>query len=195
MLVTDRCATGQRDLPQIVAAAVAGGVDAVQVREKDLSDDDLIALTRRVQQAVQGRAAVLINGRTGVAKALGTGLHLPGDAPGPAEYDWPLWGRSVHSPEEATRRAEEGSAYLLVGPVFPTDSKPGHPGGGLSLVEATARAVDPLPVLAIGGIEATNAGAVVAAGAAGIAIRGAILKAPDPEKTAQSIYAAITRVP
>ena len=107
MLVTDRRTVGHRDLMQIVAAAVAGGVDAVQVREKDLPDDELTALAKRVQRAVQGRAAVLVNGRPGVAKSLVAGLHLPGDAPAPDEHDWPLWGRSVHSPEEAVRRAEE----------------------------------------------------------------------------------------
>ena len=195
MLVTDRRAVGRRDLMQIAGAAVAGGVDAVQVREKDLPDDELTALVKRVQRAVQGRAAVLVNGRPGVAKSLGAGLHLPGDAPAPDEHDWPLWGRSVHSPEEAVRRAEEAPDYLLIGPVYPTDSKPGHPGGGLGLVEATARAVAPLPVLAIGGIDATNAGAVIAAGASGIAVRGAILKASDPERTARSIQAATRQLP
>ena len=197
MLVTDRHTVGLRDLTQIVGAAVAGGVDAVQVREKDLPDDELTALVKRVQRTVQERAVVLVNGRPGVAKSLVAGLHLPGDAPAPAERDWPLWGRSVHSPEEAVRRAEEAPDYLLIGPVYPTGSKPGHPGGGLSLIEATARAVAPLPVLAIGGIEATNAGAVIAAGAAGIAVRGAILEAsdPDPERTARAIHAATTETP
>ena len=190
MLVTDRHAVGERDLAQVVAAAVAGGVDAVQVREKDLPDDALAALVERVREAVRGRAAVLVNGRPCVAKLLGVGLHLPGDAKAPVERDWPVWGRSVHSAEEAERRAEEGPDYLLAGPVYPTDSKPGHPGGGLGLVEATARAARPVPVLAIGGIEAANAGAVIAAGAAGVAVRGAILRAPDPECAARSILAA-----
>ena len=192
MLVTDRRTVGRRDLMQIAGAAVAGGVDAVQVREKDLPDDELTALAERVQRAIEGRAAVLVNGRPAVAKLLGAGLHLPGNAPAPAQRDWPLWGRSVHSTEEALRRAEEAPDYLLIGPVYPTDSKPGHPGGGLSLIEATARAVAPLPVLAIGGIEATNAGAVIAAGATGIAVRGAILDASDPERTARAIHAAAT---
>ena len=190
MLVTDRRTVGRRDLMQIAGAAVAGGVDAVQVREKDLPDDELTALAKQVQRAIEGRAAVLVNGRPAVAKLLGAGLHLPGDAPAPAQRDWPLWGRSVHSTEEALRRAEEAPDYLLVGPVYPTDSKPGHPGGGLSLVEATARAVAPIPVLAIGGIEAINAGAVIAAGAAGVAVRGAILDASDPERTARAIHSA-----
>ena len=109
MLVTDRHAVGSRDLVQIVGAAVAGGVDAVQVREKDLADGELTALTGLVQRAVRARAAVLVNGRPEVAKSLGAGLHLPEDARVPVERDWPIWGRSVHSPEEALRLAEEGA--------------------------------------------------------------------------------------
>ena len=194
MLVTDRHVVGGQALAQIVSAAVAGGVDAVQVREKDLPNDELTGLVKRVQAAVQGSAAVVVNGRPRVAKLLNAGLHLPGDAPAPAERDWPLWGRSVHSPEEAARRAEETPDYLLVGPVFPTDSKPWHPGGGLELVEAAARAAAPLPMLAIGGIDAANAGAVIAAGAAGVAVRGAVLGASDPEEAARSILAAVTGV-
>ncbi len=191
MLVTDSHVVGRRDLARIVAAAVAGGVDAVQVREKDLPDDDLAALVEQVQGAVDGRATVLVNGRPRVAELLGAGLHLPADAPAPTERGWPLWGRSVHAPEEARRRAAESPDYLLVGPVYPTNSKPGHPGGGLSLVEATAQATAPVPLLAIGGIDATNAPAAIDAGAAGVAVRGAILSAADPERAARSVLAAM----
>jgi len=191
MLVTDRRAMGRRqDLVRIARAAVAGGVDAIQVREKDLCDDELTCLAERIQQVVGGRAAVLVNGSPEVAMSVGVGLHLPGDSLTPADRTWPLWGRSVHSPEEARRRADESPDYVLVGPVYPTDSKPGHPGGGLGLVEATVRAADPVPVLAIGGIDAGNAGAVIDAGAAGIAVRGAVLTASDPERTAHAIRGA-----
>ena len=187
MLVTDRHATGGREILAVVVAAVAGGVDAVQVREKDLSDDELMRIAEGVQRAVAGRATVLVNSRPRVAGSLGVGLHLAADAPNPGEGDWPVWGRSVHSAEEASERSHEAPDYLLVGPVFPTESKPGHPGGGLALVEETARAVSPLPVLAIGGIDAGNVGAVVAAGAAGVAVRGAILRASDPQQAARAI--------
>lgn len=192
MLVTDRRDTDGRDLVAVVEAAVAGGVDTVQVREKDLADDELLALTESVQVAVAGRAKVLVNGRPSVARRLGVGLHLPGDRPAPTDRGWLLWGRSIHSAGEGLCRAREGPDYLLVGPVFPTDSKPGHPGGGLSLVKETVDAAAPCPVLGIGGIDAGNAGAVIEAGAVGVAVRGALLRARDPEGVARSIVGSLS---
>ena len=187
MLVADRRAVGGRDLVETVAAAVSGGLDAVQVREKDLPDDELLRLVESVMRAVAGRATVLVNSRPEVAASAGAGLHLAGDAQIPDHRHWPLWGRSVHSKEEALRRSAEGYDYLLLGTVFPTSSKPGHPGAGLEFVEEIAKAVAPMPVIAIGGIDVTNAGEVLAAGAAGVAVRGAILGALDPAEAASAI--------
>ena len=192
MLVTDRGATGGRGLVEIVSAAVEGGADAVQVREKDLADGELRELVMRVQQAVAGRALVLVNGRPSVAAETGAGLHLPAYA-GALRQRFPVWGRSVHSPREAGRRMEEGPGYLLVGHVFETESKPGRPGGGLGLVRETVEAAGSLPVLAIGGIDERNAGAVIGAGAAGVAVRGAVLHAREPEAAARSIREAVDR--
>ena len=192
MLVTDRGATGVRGLVEIIAAAVAGGTDAVQVREKDLADRELRELVTQIQRAVAGRALVLVNDRPSVAAETGAGLHLPADAPAPRRQ-FPVWGRSVHSPGEAGRRAKEGPGYLLAGHVFQTESKPGLPGRGLGLIRETVEAAGSLPVLAIGGVDAGNAGAVIGAGAAGVAVRGAILRAREPEEAARSIREAVDR--
>ena len=192
MLVTDRHGTAGRDLAEVVAEAVMGGVDAVQVREKDLPDRELLAIAEAVQRAVNGRARLLVNTRPAVAQALGVGLHLAGDAEAPPPHAWPLWGRSVHSPEEALNRAlSESPDYLLIGNVFPTNSKPGSPGGGLGLVKKTVEGGARCPVLAIGGIDVTNGAAVIAAGAAGIAVRSAILAAPDPRAAAAALREAL----
>ena len=104
-----------------------------------------------------------------------------------------MWGRSVHSPEEAGGRAGEGPGYLLVGHVFETESKPGLPGRGLGLVRGTAAAAGKVPMLAIGGIDESNAGDVIDAGAAGVAVRGAILHAREPGEAARSIREAVDR--
>lgn len=191
MLVTDRHATAGRDLVDLCAAALDGGVDAIQVREKDLPDADLLLLSGRLQRIAAGRALVLVNGRPGIARALGAGLHLPGDAPDPPSGPWPLWGRSVHSLDEAIARAAQKPDYLLLGTIFPTTSKPGHPGAGLALVRDVARAVAPIPVIAIGGIDARNAPQVIRAGAAGVAVRSAILEAPSPTQAAARIRASL----
>ena len=192
MLVTDRGATGGRSLVEVVSAAVDGGADAVQVREKDLADGDLRELVTRVKEAVAGRALVLVNGRSSIAVETGVGLHLPAGAPAPLRQ-FPVWGRSVHSPGEAARRAEEGPGYLLVGHVFETESKPGLAGRGPVLVRGTAAAAGRVPVLAIGGIDESNAGDVIDAGAAGVAVRGAILHAREPGEAARSIREAVDR--
>jgi thiamine monophosphate synthase len=84
MLVTDRALVPEGALSEVVAAAVAGGVDAVQVREKDLPDEALLALVQQMLRAVAGRAVVLVNGRLSVALAAGVGLHLPEEADVPA---------------------------------------------------------------------------------------------------------------
>ena len=167
-------------------------MDAVQVREKDLHDGELRDLVMRVQRVVAGRALVLVNGRSSVAAETGAGLHLPSDAP-TSHQRFPVWGRSVHSPGEAGRRTEEGPGYLLVGHIFETDSKPGRPGGGLGLIRETVESAGSLPVLAIGGIEECNAGAVIGAGAAGVAVRGAILHAQEPGEAARNIREAVDR--
>lgn len=189
MLVTDRNGTGKRDLVDVVAAAVTGGVDVVQVREKDLPDDALFELTNRVIEAVAGRAEVLINGRPELATRMGVGLHLPTGAAAPHKREWPVWGRSVHSVEEAIAAAIEEPDYLVLGTIFPTSSKPGHLGSGLPLIEAVTKAMFPLPVFAIGGITSERATSVLAAGATGIAVQSAILKAPSPEDAARVLRA------
>lgn len=190
MLVTDRRLTGSCDLVAVVAQAVAGGVDLVQVREKDLPDAELLALTRAILAAVAGRAQVVVNDRPEVARQAGTGLHLPEAAPLPPQRP-ALWGRSIHSPQQAAAAAREGAGYLVAGPVFPTDSKPGAPPLGPEGLQAVVQAAAGCPVLAIGGIEPHRVAPVLQAGAAGVAVRGAILRAADPQAAAQALRQAL----
>jgi thiamine-phosphate pyrophosphorylase len=191
MLVTDRKETRGRDLVQIAAAAVRGGVDMVQVREKDLPTGELLDLASRIIRALPSRGLVSVNGTALVATALEVNLHLPADVPAPASRIWPLWGRSVHSLDEAAKASRERPGYLLLGTIFPTGSKPGHPGGGLGLIRDVVQTVAPLPVLAIGGIDASNAADVIRAGAHGVAVRSAILTADDPEDAARQLRQAV----
>ncbi len=190
MLVTDRSLCP--DIVGAVEAALAGGLDAVQLREKDLPAAELLPLARRLREVTGGRALLLVNGPLEVALATGAdGVHLPEDAP---MIDRPakpfLVGRSVHSVEAALRAQAEGVDYLIAGPVYQTRSHPSAPAAGVRLIESVAGAAA-LPVLAIGGVTAERVEEVVRAGASGVAVISAILPAPSPGDAARRLRAAL----
>lgn len=202
MLVTDRTLAPAGRLAALVEQAVAGGVDAVQLREKDLADGALKALGRDLRAVTRGRALLLVNGSIDVARACAAdGVHLAegvdltprppsqrgkgGGGLGPF-----LIGRSVHDLPAARRAEREGADYLVLGTIFPSRSHPGGPTGGLELVREVGQSVD-LPVIGIGGITIDNAAAVIRAGASGVAVISAILAAPDPTAAAAALVRAI----
>ena len=195
MLVTDRLETRGRDLVDVVEAAVAGGVGLVQVRERDLSEAEVEALLRRILDRLRGTGVeLLVNGHPALALMLGVGLHLPASAPPLASPHPSLCGRAVHDEAEARQALAETASYVVVGPVFPTGSKPGHPGAGLERLSRLARLVAPMPVFAIGGLTAERVAFVMGAGAHGVAVRSAILGAPRPERAARSFAEALSQV-
>jgi thiamine-phosphate diphosphorylase len=166
-----------------VRAAAAAGVDWVQVRERDLSARELLALVECCLEAVAGTSArVLVNDRVDVALAAAAhGVHLRGDsieAPRVRDVAPPgfLVGRSVHDEAEARLVAARGGLdFLVLGTVFGTVSKPaGTPALGLGVLGRVCEVVD-LPVLAIGGVSLDRLPGVIAAGAAGAAAIGLFL--------------------
>lgn len=193
MLVTDRSFWGGAEgLVAAVEAAVEGGVDAVQLREKDLPPEKLLPLARRLGGATLGRALLLVNGPLEVALAgEADGVHLPENAPPvrcPREGF--LVGRSVHSVRAARRAEAEGADYLIAGPVYETRSHPGREPAGLSLIEEITRSVR-VPVLAIGGVSAARVEEVVRAGASGVAVISAVLAAADRQEAAAELRRAL----
>jgi thiamine-phosphate pyrophosphorylase len=193
MLVTDRSSCGGAEgLVAAVEAAVQGGVDAVQLREKDLGPGDLLPLARRLRGATLGRALLLVNGPLEVALAAeADGIHLPENAPPvrrPREGF--LVGRSVHSLGAALRAEAKGVDYLIAGPVHETRSHPGRKPAGLSLIEEITRSVR-VPVLAIGGVSAARVEEVVRAGASGVAVVAAVLAAADRQEAAAELRRAL----
>ena len=165
MLVTDRLATRGRDLVDVVEAAVAGGVGLVQVRERDLSEAAVEILLGRLLDRLRGSdARLVVNGHPALARAFGIGLHLPAAAP-TAVPRRTFTGRSVHDEEEAMLARAEGVSYVVAGPIFPTSSKPGHPGAGVALVgparpdpRAHADPRDRRPHAGAGGVRAAGRG-------------------------------------
>jgi thiamine-phosphate pyrophosphorylase len=188
------------ELLHALAAAVGAGVDRVQLRERNLEGAALLELADAVCRTARDAAAgagrgveVVVNRRLDVALAAGAdGAHLGFDALPLAEArallgPRALLGVSCHSPEEVG--AAEGADYAHLAPVFAPLSKTGaRPALGLEALERAARR---RPVLAQGGVEASNAAACLAAGAAGVAVTGAILMAADPGRAAARLRRAL----
>ena len=195
-LVTDSTFCGTDALAATVDAAASGGVDVVQLREKDLAAGELLKLALSLRRVTRDRAALVINDRLDVALASeADGLHLPEtslsvtDARAVAPPDL-IISKAVHDLPGASAADAEGADMLVLGTVFDTASKPGADTGGLALVREATRGVR-APVLAIGGINAANAASVIEAGASGVAVVSAIMSAADPESAARELKQAI----
>lgn len=196
LLITDRRLCAPRTLEEVVEAAVAGGVDAVQLREKSLGGRDLLTLARRIRSITSGRALLLVNDRVDVARASGAdGVHLP--SAGIAPRDARRWlgaealiGYSAHDAAEVRFAEAEGADYATLSPVFAPSSKHSALAPlGLDGLAERARAT-PLSIVALGGVTAATAGALRGAGAAALAVLGAVMAAEDPEAQARAIRAA-----
>jgi thiamine-phosphate diphosphorylase len=200
--VTDRAAGGA-DLAARVEAAVAGGVDLVQVRDRALEGAALLAHVEAVLAAAQRGARarrapvrVVVNRRVDVAlAAVADGAHLGFDAMPPAVArrllgPGALLGASLHDAGELAALAGAPLDYVHAAPVFDPLSKPAErPALGLEGLRRFC--AGPFAVLAQGGVTAANAARCREAGAAGVAVTGAILLAPDPEKAARALRAAL----
>ena len=208
---------GGRKLQDVLRAAIAGGVDIVQLRDKRLCDDELTEVAYPAHKLCEQLGALLIvNDRPHVALAASAdGVHVGQDDMPVAqvrELVGPnlLIGLSTHTPAEidAVRNVRAASAespelvgdgstdvdYIGVGPIHSTPTKPGRPATGLGLVRhamAHARA----PFFAIGGIHKGNAAAVVAAGAWRIAVVRAIADAGKPEQAARELRELLGDLP
>lgn len=193
--------TGGADLAQVAAAAVAGGATIVQARDKSADRARLTAQTAALQARLGDRVPVIVNDDAAVAADARAGLHIGPDDLHPAaarELLGPgaIIGWSIHDPAQlADTAALAACDYLAASPVWPTPSKTDTTAPlGLAGVRAL-RATMPadLPLVAIGGIDQTNAAAVIAAGADGVAVISAICAAPDPRAAAARLRAAVDR--
>lgn len=195
MLVTDRTACHDRRLDEIVEAAVEGGVNVVQLREKDLPAADLYNLAVRLRQIVGTQALLFVNDRIDVALAAGAhGVQL-GHAALPIEAARAmapnlLIGRSVHDLAQAAEAIRTGADMLLVGTMFASRSHPGQIPAGPSLIRKAAN-LTTVPLVGIGGITPANATQVISAGASGVAAISSIVSTMDPRDAAGKLVAAV----
>ncbi|MDA8234637.1 MAG: thiamine phosphate synthase [Clostridia bacterium] len=192
-LIATKTLVPGRSLVDTVAEAIRGGVDVVQLREKDMLKGQVIALAKEMSSIVKQKGKLLlINHHLEAALEAGAdGVHLGRKGPTIREAREALGpgaiiGASVHDLEEARNAVEEGADYLLVSHIFPTDSKPGAPPKGLELLQRVLYNSS-IPVIALGGINRNNIQLVAEAGCPRAAVMSAILTAENPRETAKSL--------
>jgi thiamine-phosphate pyrophosphorylase len=185
-------------LEELLAAALAGGVDMVQLRDKALADEELLAAAKVFRRACDEHGALFwLNDRPDLAARCGAdGVHVGQD-------DMPveearrvgggdlLVGLSTHAPAQLDAALASAADELSVGPVWQTPTKEGRPAAGLDYVRYASLRAGERPWFAIGGIDLGNVDQVVAAGASRIVVVRAIRDAEDPRAAAQALRAAL----
>jgi thiamine-phosphate pyrophosphorylase len=195
------------DLAEFADAALAGGVDIIQLRDKGSTGErqlgplearaELAALEVLADAAHRHGALVAVNDRADIARAAGADvLHLgQDDLPLAVARDIvglnTLIGRSAHDHGQVAAAIAEDVDYFCVGPCWPTPTKPGRPAPGLQLVRVTAELAPGKPWFAIGGIDAERLPDVLEAGARRIVVVRAITAAEDPRAAAERLRAAL----
>ena len=181
----------------VLREALAGGVDVLQLREKEASDDDILAAARVFRELCDEHDALFVlNDRADLALAArADGVHVGQDdesvaavrdAVGPDV----LIGLSTHSRDQLAAGLESDADYVCVGPVYATPTKPDYPAVGLELVKHAAVTAD-RPWFAIGGVDGATVREVAKAGARRVVVVRAIRDAPDPRVAAAGLRAAV----
>lgn len=184
LVLADSTATGGRNLVEVVAAAVRGGARAVVLRDKHLPRPARAALAARLGELLGAAGGTLLVASDPTLPAGGVHLAAADPFPDPRPA---VTGRSCHDRAALLRAAAEGCDYATLSPIFLTDSKPGY-GPALG---TGALAGLPLPTWALGGVTPDRASACVAAGAAGVAVMGAVMGAADPARAAAAFIDAL----
>ena len=179
------------DLGAFLEAAIRGGVDLVQIREKELADRELLAVLEEARALTRRLGvALIVNDRPDLAVLCGADFVHVGQEDLPVEAAR-RFGVGVGLSTHARREIDAAEAdYIAVGPVHATPTKPGRPPVGLELVRYAAQRARS-PWFAIGGIDPSTVADVVAAGARRIAVVRALGEAPDPEAAARELRAAL----
>ena len=201
-VVLDPSASNGRPLTDIARAAVAGGATLLQYRDKHAATGTLVATTRALLAAVAGTGVpLLVNDRIDVALAAGAdGAHVGQDDMAVADArrllgQGAILGLSLNSVAEGEAADLDLLDYVCGQCAFATASKADAPPPigvtGIAAIAATVRRRVPMPVGAISGITAANAGAVIAAGMDGVAVISAVCAAPDPEAATRALRTAV----
>ncbi|MGH3414273.1 MAG: thiamine phosphate synthase [Marmoricola sp.] len=183
LLLTDRRQLpAGRQLPETLRACAAAGLTHVVLREHDLPPARRTALLAALA-AIDG--LTVLSSR--VPEPTAAGLHLAASQPTGSAHPG-LVGRSCHTPAEVRRAADEGVDYATLSPYAATASKPGH---GPPIDPAWLESDHRVPVLALGGITPDNAASARAAGAHGVAVMGAVMRAAEPGAVVAQLLGAL----
>jgi thiamine-phosphate diphosphorylase len=195
-LVVSKATAPDGDVEKLVTAALAGGVDMIQLRDHDLPAGELLELARTLKRITRGKALFVVNDRADVVQAIeADGLQVP-EAGLPTRTArnlvgrYAVVGRSVHDSDSARRASQEGAEFVIAGTIYKTASKPDAKPSGTGIIAEITKDSS-LPVLAIGGITADKVSEVIQAGAAGVAVISAITKAEDPKAAAEALNTAL----
>ena len=196
LLMTDRNNTAL-PLSDVLAQALQAGCRWIMIREKDLATAELCPVVEATVTVAKdfGATVSVNNDFTAASICKVKAVHLPQGQPVATIRRVmglePLIGVSAHSVAEAQLAAAEGANYVTASPVFATDSKPGYGPAlepeGLAQIVASVR----IPVLALGGVTAVNAASCIAAGAAGVAVMGSVMRAQNPGAIVGDLIAAL----
>ena len=190
--ITDRRSCAETPLVTVISELLDAGVNAIQLREKDLNDTELIQLAQPIAELCRNyKAKLFINTNTRIALEVdAAGVHLPANAASvetiKAQTAGDLCvGCSVHALEAAQKREAEGADFVTYSPIYPTASKPGYgPAVGVEGLAAVAAGVK-LPVFALGGITPARVAECLDAGAFGVAVMSGVMSPKNAEKRAK----------
>jgi thiamine-phosphate pyrophosphorylase len=190
---------GGRDPEALLNAALGGGVDIVQLREKELGREEIERSAQTFRRLCDTYSALfIVNDDPYLAQTCNAdGVHVGQDASAAKARELlgpeAIIGLSTHSQEQLAASGGQPLDYVSIGPVWETPTKEGRPGVGLGLVEHAA-AEAPHPFFAIGGIDPTNAAEVIAAGARRLGVVRAIRDAAEPTAVAEELRGALAAV-
>ena len=192
-VIVDRSAVGVRDLVEVAAAAIRGGADVIQLRDKTASAKQLTEVASRLLVLTRAaRIPLIINDRVEVARAIGAdGVHVGQEDMPIAEArailgEGALIGKSTHSVDQAVAAEVEGANYIGLGPIFSTPTKPDYQPVGTEWIAQVLSHVR-IPTVCIGGIDSQTLVPVLQAGARCVVVVRAVCGADDPETATRDL--------
>lgn len=199
-VIIDGKSSKGRSLVYVARQAIAGGADVIQLRHKEASSKELMKLGRQLRSLTRKEKIIfIVNDRVDIAYGVDAdGVHL-GQDDLPLEIARSILGKkkfigiSTHSLPQALKAQEKGADYIGVGPVFSTPTKPDYRVIGTTLIEEMEDRIN-IPFVAIGGIDETNIGEVIASGARRVAVVRAVCAANDIKAAAKRLKGRLKNV-